>query len=279
MKYTFRLLFSAAALSLSLNPVAHASNQQCSAEQLEWVKTDKRSLTPRWEGAEFGENIAHSACRTLPHDEGALFVSYLTEILTEETYEEFRNYMWRVALFDKSTGKVRAGYQGIIAEDAGTRVNPHQGAFVLDTAPYRLNESTRAIGVRQFTSYSPPYADGSTSDEITLFIERDGELKPVLRQLPLYWGRSAWDSDNPRYYRANLQIQLGQKQQQGMVDLILTGRSTWSAGYGDDEQNGSGPRIRFPMVFDGEQYEREAYWQASSDWSEAISAQLAELGE
>lgn len=58
----------------------------------------------------------------------------------------------------------------------------------MGVAPYNIAPGVRAFGVRMDIGYSPRYADGGTSDFLTLFIENGKTLRPIIQNMPM----SSW---------------------------------------------------------------------------------------
>ncbi len=91
-----------------------------------------------------------------------------------------------MAVVDVKRRQLIRVYRDKILEDAGTRISEY--SLSLDTAPYNIAPKLRAFGVRMDIGYSPRYADGGTSDFLTLFIERGKTLLPIIQDMPM----SSW---------------------------------------------------------------------------------------
>lgn len=91
-----------------------------------------------------------------------------------------------MAVVDVKRRQLIRVYRDKILEDAGTRISEY--SLSLDTAPYNIAPGVRAFGVRMDIGYSPRYADGGTSDFLTLFIENGKTLRPIIQNMPM----SSW---------------------------------------------------------------------------------------
>lgn len=169
----FIVLWSAHVLSVSAS-----ENQLCDHE---WTNI----LTQQAEKISNPQKITieASACKINPAHPEQMLVSYiaLPVSATEDT-----DYLWNTLVFNAKNHQLQFEHQDSLVNDAGTRVESN--SIQIDTANYKLTDNIRAFGVRLNTGYSPSCADAGLSDYLTLFIQQERTLKPVLKSLPMsFW--------------------------------------------------------------------------------------------
>ena len=135
------------------------------------VEEALRSLNPK--RPIVGE-VADASCKPWP---GSKFIAAVMAFERGES----PNARWTgvLALLDAKTLGVKHSRRFEIEEDAVTRVG--RGSLRLDTANYALAPGVRALGLR-YDNFGPgpSAADGSHSDELTLFVPEGRGLRPVL---------------------------------------------------------------------------------------------------
>lgn len=94
----------------------------------------------------------------------------------------------------------------------------------LDLAPYRLNENTRAFGVR-YTAHVGYAGGGAMNQAMTLFAVLDGKLKPVLTVETYQFENLAgdWNPDGTRQHdieSTEYILKMSPKQTHGFYDIV-----------------------------------------------------------
>ncbi|NAW85038.1 hypothetical protein [Photobacterium halotolerans] len=182
MKSTIRFIFTLCAL-LFTNHLYASDSQPCSEASKSLLLLDLSHQ------GFVDKKFDAIACKILPHNQDKMLASYLKN-MTQDGHSD--RYLWRVLVIDQSSGKVVSSYRDEVQEDGGIRVSPY--SIKLDTARYHLNETTRALGVRLMIGTAPRCADSLITDFLTLFVEKDSELTPVLLNFPTnLWQRLEGD--------------------------------------------------------------------------------------
>ena len=168
-----RLLLPLIAVFLSTSAVAKSDDSLCPemlyAKAKKYLQLD--SVFPR----DRGGAVVDAACKSWPYDK-----RFLLAVVAYENGIEYEKSLL-VAKLDLNDGRIVASYRGVMSEDAIKVVG--EGSLQLDTAKYQLSPTLRAFGVR-FNSKArgPSCADGAYWDELTLFIQQNGRLRPVFRK-------------------------------------------------------------------------------------------------
>lgn len=94
----------------------------------------------------------------------------------------------------------------------------------LDLAPYRLNENTRAFGVR-YTAHVGYAGGGAMNQAMTLFAVLNGKLKPILTVNTYQFADLAgdWNPDGTRQHHvesAEYTLKMSPKQTHGFYDIV-----------------------------------------------------------
>ena len=92
----------------------------------------------------------------------------------------------QIAVIDASGNTVIARASDEVQEDSGTRYS----SMKFDTARYDLAPGQRAFGLRVDSGRSPPYADGSATDFLALYLYDGKSLRQVLGGLAMSRGRT-----------------------------------------------------------------------------------------
>lgn len=196
------------------------------------------------------DGIAASACKPWPHDRGKLLSAFAFASGTEDEKRLV------VAIVDAASGRVASSYESTVIEDAAVQFGP--GSLRIDTARYQLAETARAFGVRfNSAARGASCADGTWSDELTLFI-RDGDtLRPVLEGLAMTrsearqgcFGNGAQELV---YDEAKLSLSLAGTRSHGLADLVVNARISRQ---GNDGATKAKPRSeRYILRYDGSTY-------------------------
>lgn len=139
-------------------------------------------------GAEAGGEVIDLACAQHPGNPDHTLVALFHEIPTQDAAADSSQVGFVAAVVDIKRRKLLRLFRETIEEDASTRIRGGGSLLKLDTARYNLMPNVRAFGVRMNIGYSPRYAEGGSSNYLTLFVEEGSELRPVLKFLPM----SAW---------------------------------------------------------------------------------------
>lgn len=161
-----------------------------------------------------------------------------------------------LALLDETKLKVQHSGSFEIEEDAVTRVGP--GSLRLDTANYALAPGVRALGLR-YDNFGPgaSAANGSQSDELTLFVAEGRSLRPVLG-LAMYRARAITgclgSCPDSVVETASFTLAIGPRGPSGWNDLHLT--ATVSRDGPEDNKTGDRKAQRHLQVYryEGRQY-------------------------
>ena len=133
------------------------------------------------------------ACAPHPVSPDQTIVALFHELAVASGPNDVYRAGFAVAVVDIQRKRVRSIYRSEIEEDGGTRIRG-AGRLSLDTARYYLTPKVRAFGVRLNIDHSPRYAEGGSSDQLTLFVEEGSKLRPVLTDIAM----SSWEMlDSP----------------------------------------------------------------------------------
>lgn len=200
----FRLpaLFSKAVLTCCIlfSPASYAK-QVCSTDAIEAMENDSG----------YFQGFTAAVCKQLPHQEQFTMGAYLQ--WTGGSFAGERHYTLRTVIMDTETHEVIARHTGSLTERSGLTITPTaqadnadsdtknqskpvQAPLWIDTANYKLNSDTRALGVRMLAQQHP---DGTThyeSDYLSLFVHQGRFLIPVVENLPLYYWKAWQDEDS-----------------------------------------------------------------------------------
>ncbi|TXT34453.1 MAG: hypothetical protein FD135_5287 [Comamonadaceae bacterium] len=140
------------------------------------------------ENASAGREVMELACARHPIHPDQTIVALFHELAGATGPNDVYRAGFVVAVIDIQRKRVLSIYRSEIEEDGGTRIRGG-GGLRLDTARYHLTPNVRAFGVRMSIAYSPRYAEGGSSDQLTLFVEEGNKLRPVLSDLAM----SSWE--------------------------------------------------------------------------------------
>ena len=160
-------------------------------------------------------NADFMACKVLPHQpEFAVIAVANGDFSEHEGYGEYRLTLIQV---NQHTAKIKTLYTDpkIIVSDAITFTG-----LSLDTAPYQMNPSTRAIGVRlEYTGSSRvnPYA----LETLSLY-DLDRKQK-LLSELDVNLDRGEWNGRcNGEWHESNSTLQMLNSKTNGYADIRVT---------------------------------------------------------
>ncbi|GIU10041.1 MULTISPECIES: hypothetical protein [unclassified Shewanella] len=191
-------LFSAVILTCAVvfSPTSHAK-QECSIDALEAMENDSG----------YFQGFSAAVCKQLPHQEQLTMGAYLQ--WTGGSFAGERHYTLRTVIMDTETHEVIARHTGSLTERSGLTLVPAipdnkeqntavQAPLWIDTANYKLNSDTRALGVRVLAQQHPNGAMQFESDYLSLFVHQGRFLIPVVEKLPLYYWK-IWQDEQSSY--------------------------------------------------------------------------------
>lgn len=220
--------------------------QDCSLNQLSSVLDFDAALVTR----KYGLSLAtdNTVCRVLPHNKEQALLSYFQYYQSDE--DGFSSNLWRVLLVNRYSNKVEASYTGVIQESSA--IKSHSDSISIDSASYRLNDNTRALGLvldlanHDTSPQEYEYRAFKTNRFLSLFVQEGDKLRPVLKHLPLDYeleGTDTAGSNCGGYLHYGVQ---------GRVEVL----STTSHGYHD-----------LKLVTQGQQYSTDGEYDQTEEIS------------
>lgn len=230
--------------------LAHGRNPQgCGAD----IEAALRALNPK--AAIRGEVAAHN-CKPWPPSAAKVTAAVMA---FEQPYkaDDLREWIVVLALVDTATGRVRNSRRTIVGEDAVVAISSN--SLTLDTAPYWVTPSLRALGVRYASSARGPSApDASSGDELTLFVPEGRDLRPVFSQAMVRGRRGEGCADEactlPLWHYADLTLAMKPVDGKPWADIVLTATLTRNG----DSDKPAPPRFERSVY----RYDGQAYHQA-----------------
>jgi hypothetical protein len=139
-----------------------------------------------------------------------------------------------VLIVDNATGKIRNKYYESNAWQSGVEILTE---ITIDTAPYLLQEKTRAFGIRvKYTGESRP--NPYNTENLTLFVREGDQLKPVLKNFETRLFTGEWDTDCAGEFTEEQSILLMAKTQtNGYFDLHVRSKITITRNYLDEHED------------------------------------------
>ncbi|MGS0827402.1 hypothetical protein ACVBIO_16460 [Shewanella sp. 0m-8] len=293
--YRLSALFSTAVLScalltctLAFSPASYAK-QACSIDALEAMENDSG----------YFQGLTAAVCKQLPHQEQFTMGAYLQ--WTDGSFVGERRYTLRTVIMDTQTHEIIARHTASLSERPGLTIvaNPQTDnatenangthsadkkeqstpALWIDTANYKLNNDTRALGVRMMAQQRPEGSAQYEADYLSLFIHQGHFLIPVVNNLPLYYWKM-WQGDPKAEDMTNFIIESGKgalhiepKQNKGFADLKLIVKTKLSGALPQATDTTQSRTIMTRLRFDGERYyiidsefgdARD--WQSTEQW-------------
>lgn len=279
-------LFSAAVLSCGVvfSPASYAK-QACSTDAIEAMENDSG----------YFQGLTAAVCKQLPHQEQFTMGAYLQ--WTGGSFAGERRYTLRTVIMDTQTHEIIARHTASLSERSGLTIvaNPQtdnadgkhsankkdQSTPVLwiDTANYKLNNDTRALGVRMMAQQRPEGSAQYEADYLSLFVHQGHFLIPVVNNLPLYYWKM-WQGDPKAEDMTNFIIESGKgalhiepKQNKGFADLKLIVKTKLSGTLPEATDTTQSRTIMTRLQFNGERYyiidsefgdARD--WQSTEQW-------------
>lgn len=162
--------------------------RECNRVLVGSVLSEKLGVAEWSENASAGREVMNLACAPHPVHPGQTIVALFHELSGAPKSNDVYRAGFAVAVIDIQRKRVLSTYRSEIEEDGGTRIRGG-GQLRLDTARYHLTPTIRAFGVRLNIDHSPRYAEGGSSDRLTLFVEEGNKLRPVLSDVAM----SSWE--------------------------------------------------------------------------------------
>ena len=204
--------------------------------------------------AENGALIVAGVCRNWPGNDARIIAAFAYDAGIE--YEK----QLLVVILDRRGNRVIATYNGVIPEDAATRVNSY--SLRLDLALYTLSKTTRAFGLRINTFHDRCAYEAGFDDEMTLFVVKGKAIKPVLTETMSQWrygGGNRCDEEDVDRAEANVSISVEPTSSNGFFDLKLTARPR-------DKRK----PVHAIVKYDGDHYDLQPWKKVFHRWWEAI---------
>lgn len=138
-------------------------------------------------------DVMNMVCKTHPvkSEQTIMALFYDLPDQPDQNGDEIKGFA--LAVIDLKQNKVISLYQDKIEEDASIRV--FGGGLWIDTARYNLAPGVRAFGVRMDIGYGPRCAEAGESGYLSLFVEEQNSLKPVLKNFAM----SSWEVSDGNY--------------------------------------------------------------------------------
>jgi hypothetical protein len=240
-------LVTALPLLKNVQPIiepAREKNQQCNSVLIGQVLVKKLKIDFGGGERNRGE-VIDLVCKPHPLHPEQIIVAVFYDLSSMQNENGVEQKGFALAVVDMAAKRVLRLYTDTIEEDASIRVQ--QYSLHLDTARYNLAPGVRALGVRMNIGYGPRCAEGGESDYLTLFIEEDSQLKPILKNLAM----SSWSitegsngcgySENAKYTQDDVSYDLSVSNTitEGWHDLELTAHHAISVYDGTAPDNDS----------------------------------------
>jgi hypothetical protein len=167
---------------------------------------------------DLADKLVVSWCRPWPHRKGVI----LAAIAYDDGIPQRKSLV--VVTIDQRRNRVLATHRESLIDDA-LRGELNESTLRLDTAAYRLDDTTFAFGLRRSESLRISCGDGTrTHETLTLLVPQRDRLRPVVTMataldrslegcLPSAPGR--WES-------AEVSIAMGKSRMNGYADLLVT---------------------------------------------------------
>lgn len=218
------------------------------------------------------DDIRSSACKSHPiqHGRQILAIAYDTGKLgLIQDIDDLPVVSIAILIFEKNTFELVSSFRDEMTEHATLRFD--EGSLWIDTANYKLNNSTRAIGLHITSGYIPHCSDGGAGAALYLFVEEADSLRNILSDL----STSEWEfisrgpdrcsnvpEDTPtiieyfQYY-----IHPDKINSNGYADLIITGIASR-----DDGKPTNRGKFSYRLKYNGSKYVLDGYEDAHWKW-------------
>lgn len=176
-----------------------------------------------------------------------------------------------ILVFEKNTFELVSSYRDEMTEHATLRFD--EASLWIDTANYKLNDTTRAIGLHITSGYISHCFEGGAGAALYLFVEETDILRNILSDL----STSEWTfisrgpdrcSNVPEgtptiieYFQ--FYIHPDKISSNGYADLIITGTASR-----DDEKPSKRAKFSYRLKYNGNKYLLDDYQDAYWKWRE-----------
>ena len=196
-------------------------------------------------------SVFSEVCRTWPDDSNLVFSAFAYDAGVDNEKQII------VAVVDKKSRRVIRSYTRSVYEDAITEFG--EGSLVMHAVRYQLAADVKAFGVQFRSAAWARCAEGGQGDELTLFVPRGRQLRPVLT-LHLDQQKSIRGCVNPSFpsaiwHDARITLAVEDATTSGLHDMRATARIAVVS-------NGEpAPRIEKPVQhyifrYDGKSYKK-----------------------
>ncbi|NME71742.1 hypothetical protein HHU12_27500 [Flammeovirga aprica JL-4] len=129
----------------------------------------------------------------------------------------------------------------------------------IDTAPYIFNSSTRAFGVRVFFLGSSNINQYS-QELISLFVEKDDALTPVLHQYPIENYGGEWDGECVGEFTSERKIiMISDQKSNGFNNIVIKNKITDNINFLEGDECKNKAKISYQkdtLKYDGSVYKK-----------------------
>lgn len=203
-----------------------------------------------------GGSVVTATCKIWPHDKSLTIVAIAFDP-NDDTSDTGKNTL--IALLDNRTNTIVNSVKDFVVEDASTEFGAD--SYSIDTAPYNIASNNRAFGVRfNSAARGPSCADANSSDDTTLYLPSNRELKPVLQlslsQVRAFSGCIGSYSEKNRGEFANISLSIENTSTNGLRDIRARASiNTYNAQ--ETQQQNASLKIRkesYVFKYDGKTY-------------------------
>ena len=210
----------------------------------------------------FSDRLVTNQCKPWPTDKSRMIAAFAYHAgeVTYDSIEDrgFRRILLVLTLVDTKNKKIISSYKDVIEEDGSIRLEK----LMIDTARYRLSQTTRAFALRLNIFPYMPGADGEMAEDLNLFVISGKELRPVLGNvMNRYWfinGKSGGgypEGEEPQTVDANILISVEKTSTNGFADLRFSVKS-----------NANKKPPSMVVKYNGENYDLTAWNNAFDTW-------------
>ena len=179
----------------------------------------EKKLDIRYRRRQKEGDVIDVVCKPHPVHSNRTIVALFHDI-TDDDASAHTDYdaAFMVAVVDANSKRMHAYHHSIVRGDATTRFD--EFSLSLDTARYYLTDDIRALGVRMNISHYPRHAEGGETGHLSLFVESDDQLTPVLSNLPMnLWRVVDVRAENPEVVTADLILKMSGSRTEGWRDI------------------------------------------------------------
>lgn len=220
------------------------------------------------------DDIRSSACKNHPIQPGRriLAIAYDSGKLGSiQDIDDLPFVNIAILIFEKNTFELVSSYRDEMTENATLRFD--EGSLWIDTANYKLNDTTRAIGLHITSGYLPNCHEGGIGAVLYLFVEEADILRNILSDFSTSeWAFISRGPDRcnnvaqaPPTIIENFQFYIhpDKASSNGYADLIITGTASR-----DDEKPTMRGKFSYRIKYNGSKYLLDDYQDAYWKWRE-----------